>query len=295
MLSETLSVTRIQSCAKEVPVSFLMSPPNYYDAFFLFNPWMSYQDEVDRKKALQQWKGLKDTISSLGVEVRLIKPVQESPPMVFTADVALVYALEKVLVMRNDGSRSFFESSVASAWFKKEGFTVEGMPPTYRLDGGNIIRLSPTLYLVGLKPGSSGESERYLAKLFKLVYEAKVHPLALCNKHFLHLDMVIGNLGGQALLVYWEGLHPISRQHLRQWIDIPIIPVGERDAEKFACNSITVGDTVITGPVSENLAKRIEAFGFKTARLDLSEFYKAGGGAKCLTLPTKYESSNERR
>ncbi|MEA2428748.1 MAG: dimethylarginine dimethylhydrolase, eukaryotic [Thermoleophilaceae bacterium] len=48
---------------------------------------------------------------------------------------------------------------------------------------------------------------------------------------------------------------------------------------------MVVGDVVITGPISHGLARRIAARGFEVESLDLSEFYKAGGGAKCLTLP----------
>lgn len=220
-------------------------------------------------------ENFKECLEDLGAEVTLIEGLEQSPPMVFTADLALVYAPQKAIILRNDGPRSFFGPSAVSTWFRQRGFNVEALPPQYNLDGGNILKFSSALYCIGVKPGSSGSSERYLAKLLNFVYGAKARPLMLCDRRFLHLDMVVGNLGGRAVLVYWEGLHPVSRQHLRrEWFKVPLIAVSEEDAVHFACNCITVGETVITGPISDHLAAEIASFGFNVVRLDLSEFYK---------------------
>ena len=274
------------------PTSFLMCAPDHYTTSFVLNPWMDYRDaDVDPGVALDQWTALKQAIERSGASVDLIGQAPESPPMVFTADCALVYGPGRALVLSNDGSRSYHEPRLAAAWLEEHGFQAESLPPAYHVDGGNLLRLSSSAYLVGLKPGSTGQAERYVATLLERVSGARTFPLALHDGRFLHLDMVVGNLAGRGLLIHWDGLHPAARRYLRAWAGdaIPLIPVGEADAKHFACNCVSLSTgRVVTGPISDSLAHEIEALGVGVTRLDLSEFYKAGGGAKCLTLPITY-------
>lgn len=266
----------------------LVCPPRHYDTSFFLNPWLSYRESVDVELAQRQWEELVQALEDAGAEVEWLDPLPESPAMVFTADMALVYAQGKAIILRNDGVRSEYEVPAIRRWLAREGFISEGLPGRHTIDGGNVVRLSSHEYLVGLKPGSTGKAERYLARHLARFAGSTTRPLALHDRRFLHLDTVVGNLGGRALMVYWDGLLPVSRRYLRDRVSLPMITVDRADAELFACNSITVGDTVITGPVSDGLAGEIASHGLRPRRLDLSEFYKAGGGAKCLTLPLEY-------
>ena len=56
------------------------------------------------------------------------------------------------------------------------------------------------------------------------------------------------------------------------------------DAGNFACNAVNIGDTVILNKASDPLKARLMLNGFKVREVNLSEFLKAGGSAKCLTL-----------
>ena len=62
------------------------------------------------------------------------------------------------------------------------------------------------------------------------------------------------------------------------------IVVEEADALNFACNAVNVDDTVIMNQASDKLVKTLEAKGLRVLQTPLSEFMKAGGSAKCLTL-----------
>ena len=64
-----------------------------------------------------------------------------------------------------------------------------------------------------------------------------------------------------------------------------MIPIDEEDARNFACNAITVNGTLITGQLTADTKRRIQGLGLWAEELPLTEFYKAGGGAKNLTLP----------
>ena len=60
--------------------------------------------------------------------------------------------------------------------------------------------------------------------------------------------------------------------------------MGEDEAAQFACNAVVVGETVILGSGCPRLRQQLDAVGFATHETPLSEFVKAGGSAKCLTL-----------
>jgi len=280
------SPTKALKCG-QLPPSYLICPPRYYDTHFLFNPWMTYRERVNKHRAWRQWRDLVRALESAGAQVETIEPVPDSAAMVFTADAALVLEQKNVLLLSNDGPRGELEPPLFRSWFHANGYVIESMPSTRRLDGGNLVRLHNGSLAIGLKPGAVGRAETYLAKRLKMTSSAAaVVPIALIQKHFLHLDMVLGNVGGKAYLVYPEafalGLDGIHNTPL---LEKEVIRLDRGDAEAYAANLVTVGDVVITGKISEDLRRRISSYGFWVEELPLTEFYKAGGGAKCLTLP----------
>ncbi len=213
-------------------------------------------------------------------------PSEASGAQVFTADGALVYDDDKALILRNDGARGVAEPRLFADWLQEHGFQTEALPPKYHLDGGNILRIERGSYLVGIKPGSPHEGERYLAKMLRLVSGASVEPIHLVDEKYLHLDMVVGRLGDKGYLVFESGVYGGRDEVQRSALaEREIIPIGEEDARSFACNAITVNDTLITGQLTPETKRRIQGLDLQVEELPLTEFYKAGGGAKCLTLP----------
>jgi N-dimethylarginine dimethylaminohydrolase len=62
------------------------------------------------------------------------------------------------------------------------------------------------------------------------------------------------------------------------------IPVSDENAGHFACNAVNVGERIFMNRTGGQLVAALEARGFRVTQLGLSEFLKAGGSAKCLTL-----------
>lgn len=263
---------------------FLLCAPDHFDAHFLFNPFMSYRERVDRRRMKAQWRRLKRTLEEVGAEVEVMDPELSTSALTFTADGAFCYAPGRALILRNDGARGDFEPPVFARWFRERGYEVEALPPRYRLDGGNLLRLPEGDVLAGLKPRATGLGERYLARILKLTSVRSLFTVPLVGEPYLHLDTVVGVLGNNRFLVYTNGLRDgsVDRGPLA---GAEVVEVSRADAERFACNVVVVGDVVITGPISARLTRRLSGLGYHVERLDLSEFYKAGGGAKCLTLP----------
>ncbi len=265
---------------------FLMCPPQYFDTHHLFNPWMEWREAVDHDRCWEEWQALRQAIIQAGGEVELIEPKEEAGAMVFTRDAALVYAPGRVMVLQNEGPRGIVEPPVFSRWFARHGYLLESPPPG-RIDGGNILRCTDGRYLIGVKPGSNLRVERYLARLLHRLTGARCTGIPLADRRYLHLDMVLADLGGRGWLVYPAGLGSLDLGH-PAWQAIfghaPVIEVKKEEAERLASNIIVVGDTVIGGYLPERLSEAIAALGLRVVVTELDEFRKAGGGAHCLTL-----------
>ena len=72
-----------------------------------------------------------------------------------------------------------------------------------------------------------------------------------------------------------------------------LIEVGAPDAEQFCCNAVDLNRQVFMNGASETLQARLRQAGFTPVVTPLSEFMKAGGAAKCLTLKLKEEQFQE--
>jgi N-dimethylarginine dimethylaminohydrolase len=60
--------------------------------------------------------------------------------------------------------------------------------------------------------------------------------------------------------------------------------VDEKDAASFACNAVEANGRIFLNDASPELQAQLINFGLEPVVTPLSEFLKAGGGAKCLTL-----------
>ena len=61
-------------------------------------------------------------------------------------------------------------------------------------------------------------------------------------------------------------------------------PVPEADAFRFGCNAVVVGKKVVTNSDCPGLHDILKKAGYTPIGVELDEFLKAGGSAKCLTL-----------
>ena len=76
-----------------------------------------------------------------------------------------------------------------------------------------------------------------------------------------------------------------SQSLIREYVPAErLIEVEEADALQFACNAINLGKLIVLHHASATLRHQLAERGFHALQTDLSEFLKAGGSAKCLTL-----------
>ena len=108
-------------------------------------------------------------------------------------------------------------------------------------------------------------------------------PLELVDPFFYHLDTCFCPLApGQAL--WFPGAFDDYGRRVLAEVVPELIEVAADEAASFACNAVVVGHTVVTNSGCDKMHAALRSRGFAPIATPLSEFVKAGGSAKCLTL-----------
>ena len=63
-----------------------------------------------------------------------------------------------------------------------------------------------------------------------------------------------------------------------------LLEVVQEDALKFACNAVLIENDIIIPAGCSTTKELLESKGYKVHETDMSEFIKAGGACKCLTM-----------
>ena len=259
---------------------FLMCRPAYYRIAYVINPWMSLERQANNKRAIQQWERLYAVLAKeLKVKIRLLPPHRSVPDLVFTANAGLVR--NKLFIRSNFRfPQRKKEQPYITRYFRQSKYRVTVLNPLYGFEGeGDALWVRDTL-VFGFHFRSDAPAHQELAALLK----TEVLPVELIDRRFYHLDTCFCPLNGDCALWFPAAFDSYSRQVLKQLIP-DLIAVSEKDAVRFACNAIAVGSQlVVQAGLSFALKKQLARRGFALHPVDLSEFLKAGGSAKCLVL-----------
>jgi len=256
----------------------LMCPPDHYGIEYEINPWMNRSLGAIRELAYRQWKNLHDRLIELGVEVALLPPHPGLPDLVFTANAGLVYR-RRFLSSRFKHEVRARESPIFDAWFAAHGFQVEHLPPhLYHEGAGDALFCGATLF-AGYRQRSDALAHQWVAQHLGV----RCLPLELVNPYYYHLDTCFCPLSPTEAIYFPDAFDAYGRRVLSE--EIPrLIPVCEREAARFGCNAVVVGKTVVHNSRCPELAASLAEAGYCSVEVELDEFLKAGGSAKCLTL-----------
>lgn len=268
----------------------LMCPPDHYDVDYVINPWMEGNvHKSSRDRAVEQWQGLYQTLKEHAI-VDLVTPQVGWPDMVFTANAGLVsgknVVLSRFLHKERQGEEPYFKE-----WFENNGFTVYELPKDLPFEGAGdaLFDRSGSFLWAGYGFRSELDSHPYLAKWL----DTEVISLRLVDQRFYHLDTCFCPLTDGYLLYYPPAFDSYSNRLIEMRVPAAKrIAIQESDAVNFACNAVNIDHKVVINKISENLKLRLSQAGFETIETPLTEFLKAGGAAKCLTLRTTEKPSS---
>ncbi|MBI4785015.1 MAG: TIGR00300 family protein [Oscillatoriophycideae cyanobacterium NC_groundwater_1537_Pr4_S-0.65um_50_18] len=265
-------------------IRFLMCAPDHYDVDYVINPWMEGNvHKSSRDRAVEQWTGLFHILKE-NTTVDLVQPEKGVPDMVFTANAGLV--LENTVVLsrffhkERQGEEPFFQK-----WFEDQGFTVHVLPKDLPFEGAGdaLLDREGRWLWAGYGFRSELDSHPYLAKWLDI----EVLSLRLMDERFYHLDTCFCPLTDGYLLYYPPAFDAYSNRMIEMRVpEAKRIAVDEADAVNFACNAVNIDRLIVMNKASDNLKARLSEAGFQIIETPLTEFLKAGGAAKCLTLRT---------
>jgi N-dimethylarginine dimethylaminohydrolase len=256
----------------------LMCPPDYYGIEYEINPWMSRQRGAAKERARAQWQRLCDTLGSLGVAVERMEPQPGLPDLVFTANAGMMYG-RRFFSSRFRHDVRARESPYFDAWFAGHDFVVEHLPEGVYFEGAGDALFCGRRLFAGYRIRSDVQGHQYLAR----VLHVQVLPLELVNPYFYHLDTCLCPLVPGEAVWYPDAFDAYGRRVIRAQVPT-LIAANEHDARRFGCNAVVVGKTVVLNSGCDRLSVDLEARGYATRAVELDEFIKAGGSAKCLTL-----------
>ncbi len=256
----------------------LMCPPDYYGIEYEINPWMSRSRGAEAATARRQWQSLHDALVALGVQVELLAPQPGLPDLVFTANAGLVFKSRFISSRFRHAVRAR-ETLYFDAWFAGQGWQVEHLPDEMYFEGaGDALFCGPALF-AGYRIRSDALAHQEVARRIG----AEVLPLELVNPRFYHLDTCFCPLAPGAAVYFADAFDSYGRKVLERSVP-KLIAATEPDAHRFGCNAVVVGKTVLTNAGCDRLAADLRRAGYEPVGIELDEFLKAGGSAKCLTL-----------
>ncbi|VDP23071.1 unnamed protein product [Soboliphyme baturini] len=258
----------------------LMCPPTYFRIAYKINPWMG--GVVDSKMAMQQWTELKNAVEKCGIEVDLIDPVEEQPDMVFTCNSGLALNNKATLIQvylahfrhgERQGEREHFKK-----WYIDHGFELCGDEDVFFEGGGDAVFSDKTV----LWAGHGFRSDKNIYSKMHALGDFKIIDCELTSHHFYHLDTCFSPVTPKLAVWHPDAFTRQSRELIQN--NIETITVSSKDAERFACNCIAIGTTVIMPSGCDETAEKLQKRGLKTIMVNMSEFMKSGGAVQCLIM-----------
>ena len=261
---------------------FLMCRPQYFDVSYVINPWMATNVNcVAHSQAHAQWSTLHRKMED-AAQVELIEPEPGLPDMPFTANAGLVVGNTAIVSNFRHQERQTEERHF-ERWFSDYGYAVQRLARSIPFEGAGDALLDRERGCVWMGYGhrSSREAGAHIQKMLGL----EVILLELTDPRFYHLDTCFCPFPRGFVMYYPGAFSEASQALLRTRIPAEqAILVGEEDAIQFACNAVNIDNQVILNGASRSLVAGLSHAGFQTEQSPLSEFLRAGGASKCLTL-----------
>lgn len=269
--------------------SYLMCPPDYFGVFYEINPWMHQENRPDSELAMEQWQNLVANLRRAGATVETIEPVEGLPDMVFVANAGLVDGRRMVLSRFRHPERQP-ESTYTSQWFQAHGRKVAelvGEGNTYFEGCGDAFP-----YGGSLLAAYGFRSDRSAHAILSRLLGVTVHSIRLVDERFYHLDISFSPLDHRHAIINPAAWNRASNAIIAEVVPEPLV-LELDEALSFCANCVVVGKIIIMPACPPRVGRILERWGYDVCVSPVSEFLKAGGAVRCLTLPLDMAISPE--
>ena len=255
-----------------------MCPPDHFGVLYEINAWMHREVAVDRDRAREQWERLRATLQAAGATVEVLEPHPDVPDLVFTANAGLVNGNQFIPSRFRHPERQG-EVPFDVAWFEGRSYRIDELPTGVSHEGAGDALPFRDVLVSGYRFRSDAASHAYVSRLTG----AAVRSVELVDERYYHLDITFCPLDDRHAIVHPQAWDDYGRRVMADLVPEPLVLEPE-EAECFVANAVVVGRTVVMHSVPPRVGAQLERWGFDPVECDVSEFLKAGGGCRCLTL-----------
>src|SRR5580765_7203095 len=256
----------------------LLCPPDHYGIEYEINPWMHRSQNTDVALARAQWQGLRDKLQSLGGEIEIVPAQPKLPDMVFTANAGLLVGGKFMPSHFRHAERQGEEAHFTN-WFAGRSCEIVPLPEGMFFEGEGDALFCGDVLFCGYKFRSDIRAHQFIADKLKCL----VISVELVDDRFYHLDTCFCPLNDKLAMWFPAAFDDYGQRAIRHHIP-ELIAVAQNEALRFACNAVVLGRDVVLPDGCPELCRELAARGFRPHELPMSEFIKAGGACKCLTL-----------
>ncbi len=262
---------------------YLMCPPHHFGVLYEINPWMHKKVAVEHDVASAQWEGLVGNLRLAGAEVLMMDPQPEVPDLVFTANAGIVNDDQFVPSHFRHAERQG-ETEINAAWFRAHDFQVDRLPAELDHEGaGDALPFTTEGGQTVLVSGYSFRSDAAAIPEMGRLLGCPVRAVQLIDPRLYHLDLTFCPLDDRHAICAPSGWDSYGRKVMEALVPEPLW-LEDDEALSFCANSVVVGTTVVMPNTPVRVGRQLEAWGFDVVQTPVSEFLKAGGGCRCLTL-----------
>ena len=255
-----------------------MCPPEHFGVAYQINPWMVASVVPDLDLAREQWQDLAATLGAAGAVVEVMGAEEGWPDLVFTANAGVVNGRQFVPARFRHPERQG-ETAFDTAWFAEHGFEIANLPLGVCQEGAGDALPVGSCLVAAYRFRSDATSHAYLSRLTG----SALRSIELVDERFYHLDLTLCPLDDRRAIVAPIGWDRYGCTVMESLIPEPLVLEAD-EALSFCANSVVVGTTVVMPACPVRVGRQLEAWGFDVAVCQMSEFLKAGGGCRCLTL-----------
>jgi len=282
-------------------VVMMTTPWQYNVGFKMMNAHMKMEREVQLHKAQTQWCELVNKIGRLGVRIELAPPAIGMLDMVFAANGGLIKGNNAIVSKFTAPGRKDEETPYEWA-LQKLGMNTINPPLEFEGQGDAIFSPDGKNLFVGHGSRTNPRVHEWIAETFdmkprlrwnpgKQKFELSEHAdpnlfsLELNTGEFYHLDTCYCPLDKGHVFMYPGAFTEAGVKRIYEvWGHENVIECPREDAFKFACNAVSIGDTVILSSASDELKDRFAKKGYNVIENNMSEFLLGGGSCKCCVL-----------
>jgi len=226
-------------------------------------------DPIDVDLARRQHRAYCEALLGLGLKLIEIEADDRFPDCCFVEDTAILAGGRAIIARMGAGSRVGEE--VVAREHLREHMEIHEFEAPARIDGGDVLIIDRRVYV-----GMGGRTNRQaIEQLRDILGPAGYEVLGVTMTGVLHLKSACTYLGNGHIL-----LLPGRLDH-RVFDGYKAVLVPEEEA--YAANCLSVNGTVMISSGCPMVRGLIQARGFETIGLEMSEFRKGQGSLTCLS------------